>query len=97
LIKVTQLFLVICLFLQGISPSAAEDNLRTASVVGCGVFRKELCAPALECFWCDDSPNSSSNGKGKGPNNNGGSCMEFDAWIDSCPTANLADVAVASS
>ncbi|KAL3785482.1 hypothetical protein HJC23_008292 [Cyclotella cryptica] len=53
--------------------------------VGCGVFkRSDLCIPALECFWCYNPT---------GANISTGECMEFDAWIDSCPNAILRDIA----
>ena len=69
-----------------------EDRaVHTSSIIGCGVFSnsKELCSPALECFWCNKSPDN-GNSDGRGNTSKGGSCMEFDAWIDSCPTADLA-------
>mmetsp|Transcript_2474 Transcript_2474/g.3785 ORF Transcript_2474/g.3785 Transcript_2474/m.3785 type:complete len:101 (-) Transcript_2474:217-519(-) len=78
--------IVSCLILMMGASSAAEHSLRAASNVGCGVFKKDLCSPSLECFWCDNHQ-SNSDGKEESPNNNEGLCMEFDAWIDSCPIA----------
>ncbi|KAL7486411.1 hypothetical protein ACHAW6_012012, partial [Cyclotella cf. meneghiniana] len=67
------------LFLVAIASRAEE------LVVGCGVFKQsDLCIPALECFWCD---------KPKGADTSTGECMEFDAWIDSCPNAVLRHIA----
>ena len=91
----------ICLFCNsqyniqaGVTYAALPEEhgaVHTSSIIRCGVFSnsKELCSPALECFWCDNS-SSKSNSNGQGNNSNGGSCMEFDAWIDSCPTSDLA-------
>mmetsp|Transcript_23585 Transcript_23585/g.51078 ORF Transcript_23585/g.51078 Transcript_23585/m.51078 type:complete len:116 (-) Transcript_23585:53-400(-) len=97
----------------GISLAAAavidgNNNLQSSfSQVGCIVFQQEeLCIPALECFWCDD--HSNSHGKhseqqqgedGQHKKKDGGVCMEFDAWIASCPDADeglVGDVATAS-
>mmetsp|Transcript_1408 Transcript_1408/g.2423 ORF Transcript_1408/g.2423 Transcript_1408/m.2423 type:complete len:100 (+) Transcript_1408:116-415(+) len=77
---------VSCLILMMGTSLAAEHNLRAAFNVGCDVFQKDLCSPSLECFWCDDHQ-SNSDGKEESPNYNEGLCMEFDAWIDSCPIA----------
>jgi len=78
---------------QLISLSRAQadtNNLRSPAIIGCGVFEEDLCSPALECVWCNARPQSNSdNRKQEGEAGGGGSCMEFDAWIDSCPIATL--------
>ncbi len=49
-------------------------------VIGCKAFTEvEFCLPSLECYWCE------SIGE-----NNSGECMEFDAWINSCPDSIVA-------
>lgn len=68
-----------------------------SSYTPCGVFEKDLCIPALECYWCDD-PRSQEGGRvEKGDGDSGGSCMEFDAWIRSCPDASYGGGDVAAS
>ena len=64
--------------------SVAQEN----NVVGCRVFKQsDLCSPSLECFWCEHP-----KGSGDFVQETAGECMEFDAWIDSCPNADLAAV-----
>lgn len=59
--------------------------VETETFVGCGVFKEsDLCSPALECFWCG------SPGVAIGQAEQTGECMEFDAWIHSCPDAAVA-------
>ena len=53
-------------------------------IVGCGAFKQsDLCIPALECFWCDHPKQGGI--RGDFAKELSGECMEFDAWIDSCP------------
>lgn len=56
-----------------------EAEVEVGVFVGCGVFKQsDLCSPSLECFWCSSSTSSSSS-------SGDGECMEFDAWVDTCP------------
>lgn len=84
--------LVLLLLISLSKTQADTKNLRSPDIIGCGAFEEDLCSPALECVWCDDARRPQSNsdsGKREGEAGGGGSCMEFDAWIDSCPIATL--------